>query len=265
MKTIILCGGTGTRMKEETEFKPKPLVEVGGKPILWHIMKIYEHHGFNDFVLALGYKGNMIKEYFLNWRSLLNDFTLHTKNNDLTFHNNNCDDFKITFAETGLNSLTGERVRQLRKHLNPGEDVMITYGDGVADIDLKALVDFHNQQNTLATLTAVRWASRFGFLNINQNTKKAVDFFQHKVTHQNTEEEKGNDFINGGFMVLKPEALDLIAENTMIESLFPTLAEKGELSVFTHDGKWRCMDTYKEVEELNEHWHKDPFWKIWKN
>src|SRR3989344_742458 len=264
MKTIILCGGTGTRMKEETEFKPKPLVEVGGKPILWHIMKIYEHHGFNDFVLALGYKGNMIKEHFLNWRSLLNDFTLHTKNNDLTFHNNDCDDFKITFAETGLNSLTGERVRQLRKHLNPGEDVMITYGDGVADINLKELVDFHKKQNTLATITAVRPASRFGFLNIHPETKKAVDFFQHKVT-QGPEEERGNDFINGGFMVFKPEALDLIAKGTMIESLFPMLAEKGELSVYTHGGKWRCMDTYKEVEELNEHWQQEPFWKVWKN
>lgn len=264
MKTIILCGGTGTRMKEETEFKPKPLVEVGGKPILWHIMKIYAHHGFNEFVLALGYKGNMIKEYFLNWRSLLNDFTLHTKSNDISFHNNDCDDFKITFAETGLKSLTGERIRQLRKHLNPGEDVMITYGDGVADIDLKALVDFHKKQNTLATITAVRPASRFGFLNIHPETKKAVDFFQHKVT-EGTREDKSNDFINGGFMVLKPEALDLIAENTMVESIFPTLAEQGQLSVYIHEGEWKCMDTYKEVEELNEHWHKDPFWKIWKD
>lgn len=262
MKVIILCGGTGTRMKEETEFKPKPLVEVGGKPILWHIMKIYAHHGFNDFVLALGYKGNMIKEYFLNWRSLLNDFTLNTKNNDIAFHNNDCDDFKITFAETGPHSLTGERVRKLRKYLDPGEDVMVTYGDGVADINIKALVDFHREQNTLATITAVRPASRFGFLNINPDTKKVVDFFQHKVTNQ-TNEDKSNDFINGGFMILKPEALDLIPENSMIESIFPLLAEKNQLSVYTHEGKWKCMDTYREVEEMNEHWHKDPFWKIW--
>ena len=263
MKTIILCGGTGTRMKEETEFKPKPLVEVGGKPILWHIMKIYAHYGYNDFVLALGYKGNMIKEHFLNWRSLLNDFTLNTKNNELVFHNNDCDDFKITFAETGLKSLTGERIRQLRKYLNTGEDIMVTYGDGVADVDIKALVDFHKKQNTLATITAVRPAHRFGFLNINHDTKRVEDFFDHNKVIQGATERITNDFINGGFMVLKPEALDLIAENTMIESIFPMLAEKGELSVYVHNGKWKCMDTHKEVEEMNEHWEKDPFWKIW--
>lgn len=265
MKTIILCGGTGTRMKEETEFKPKPLVEVGGKPILWHIMKIYAHYGYNDFVLALGYKGNMIKEYFLNWRSLLNDFTLDTKNNEVTFHNNDCDDFKVTFVETGLSSLTGERVRRLKKYLNPGEDFMLTYGDGVADINIKDLVNFHKQQNTLATITGVHPTHRFGFLNIDHKTKKVVDFFQHKVTEKNVNEESSNDFINGGFMVLKPEALDLIPEGSMVESIFSPLAEKGELSVFAHEGKWKCMDTFKEVEEMNEHWQKDPFWKIWQD
>ena len=136
MKVVILCGGTGTRMKEETEFKPKPLVLVGGKPILWHIMKIYAHHGFNDFILALGYKGDMIKQYFLNWRNLMDDFTLDTKSNELVFHNNNkCDDFKITFAETGQESLTGERVRRLKKYID-GDDFLVTYGDGVGDGDL---------------------------------------------------------------------------------------------------------------------------------
>jgi glucose-1-phosphate cytidylyltransferase len=262
MKTVILCGGTGTRMKEETEFKPKPLVEVGGKPILWHIMKIYAHYGFNEFILALGYKGNMIKEYFLNWRSLLNDFTLSTKNNEIIFHNNDCDDFKITFAETGATTLTGERVRRLKKYLDQDEDFMITYGDGVADINIKELVNFHKAQNTLATITAVRPASRFGFLNIDSKSKKVIDFFQHKVTNQ-TSEEKSNDFINGGFMVLKPKVLDLIPENSMVESIFLPLAAQKELSVYTHEGKWKCMDTYREVEEMNEHWQKDPFWKIW--
>lgn len=262
MKVVILCGGTGTRMKEETEFKPKPLVEVGGKPILWHIMKIYAHYGYNEFVLALGYKGSMIKEYFLNWRSLLNDFTLSTKGNELTFHNNDCDDFKITFAETGPNSLTGERIRRLKPYLNAGEDFMVTYGDGVADINIKELVDFHKKQNTVATITAVRPTHRFGILNINHDTKKAVDFFQHKVVER-TEEEKSNDFINGGFMVLKPEAMDLIAPGSMIESIFPPLAEKEQLSVYKHEGQWKCMDTYKEMEEMNEHWQKNPFWKVW--
>ena len=249
-------------MKEETEFKPKPLVEVGGKPILWHIMKIYAHYGHNEFILALGYKGNMIKEYFLNWRSLLNDFTLSTKNNELVFHNNDCDDFKITFAETGLHSLTGERVRRLKPYLNSQEDFMVTYGDGVADININDLIEFHKKQNTQATITAVRPGHRFGFLNIDHSTKKALDFFQHKVT-EGAEQEKSNDFINGGFMVLKPEVLDLIPADSMVESIFPPLAEKGQLSVYTHEGKWKCMDTYKEVEEMNEHWHKDPFWKVW--
>ena len=158
--------------------------------------------------------------------------------------------------------MTGERVRRLKKYLDPNEDFMVTYGDGVADVNLKELVDFHKKQNTAATITAVRPASRFGFLNINHDTKKAVDFFQHKVT-EGTKEDRSNDFINGGFMVLKSEALDMIAANTMIESVFPMLAEKGELSVYAHEGKWKCMDTYKEVEEMNEHWHEDPFWKIW--
>ncbi len=260
MKTIILCGGTGTRMKEETEFKPKPLVLVGGKPILWHIMKIYAHYGFNEFILALGYKGHMIKQYFLNWRNLANDFTLETKTHNIVFHNNDCDDFKITFAETGDDSLTGERVRRLRPFID--DDFMLTYGDGVGDINIGQLVDFHKKQNTIATISGVRPATRFGILNINQDTKKAANFFQHKVTD---EEDHSNDLINGGFMVFKKEALDLIPENSMIESLFSPLAEKGELSVFSHQGKWKCMDTHKEMEELNDLWKKDPFWKVWAN
>lgn len=247
-------------MKEETEFKPKPLVLVGGKPILWHIMKIYAHYGFNDFILALGYKGDMIKDYFLNWRNFLNDFTLETKDHNIIFHNNDCDDFKITFVDTGLDSLTGERVRRLKKYINK-EDFMVTYGDGVGDIDIKKLVDFHNLQNSLATVTAVRAGNRFGFLTVDHNTKKVVNFFQHKVAENY--ENQSKDFINGGFMVFKNEVFDIIPENSMIESIFPTLSDKKELSVYLHDGKWKCMDTYKEVEEMNQHWLKDPFWKIW--
>lgn len=247
-------------MKEETEFKPKPLVLVGGKPILWHIMKIYAHHGFNDFILALGYKGNMIKDYFLNQQARTNDFTLNTKTNEIVFHNNYCDEFKITFAETGLNSLTGERVRRLKKYID-GDDFMLTYGDGVGDINIKELIDFHKSQNTLATVTGVSPVTRFGFLNINHETKKGV-FFDHKAI-QDTHKEKPKDFINGGFMVLEHDVLDLIQENSMIENVFSPLAEKGELSVYVHSGKWKCMDTHKEVQEMNEYWEKDPFWKVW--
>ncbi len=251
-------------MKEETEFKPKPLVLVGGKPILWHIMKIYSHYGFNDFILALGYKGDMIKEYFLNWRSLLNDFTLDTKNQEIKFHNNECDDFRITFAETGLESLTGERVKKLKKYIDE-DDFMVTYGDGIGDIDIKELANFHKTQNTLGTITGVRPITRFGLLNINLETKKVKAFFQHKVT--NFEEARGedSDYINGGFMIFKKSVLDLIPENSMIEALFPVLAKKNELSIYMHPGKWGYMDTYKEVKEMNEYWEKDPFWKIWTN
>lgn len=251
-------------MKEETEFKPKPLVEVGGKPILWHIMKIYAHFGYNDFILALGYKGNMIKEYFLNWRSLLNDFTLDTKNNELVFHNNDCDDFKITFAETGANSLTGERIKRLRKYIDNDEYFMVTYGDGLADINISELVDFHKQHGLIATITGVKPFTRFGFLSIDPITNKVVDFTQHKVTTEN-KVEGVNDIINGGFMIFKKEVLDLIEDDSMIESVFSKLVKDGQLAVYNHFGKWKCMDTHKEVEEMNEYWHKDPFWKIWKN
>ena len=266
MKVVILCGGTGTRMKEETEFKPKPLVLVGGKPILWHIMKIYAHHGFNDFILALGYKGDMIKQYFLNWRNLMDDFTLDTKSNELVFHNNNkCDDFKITFAETGQESLTGERVRRLKKYID-GDDFLVTYGDGVGDVNIKDLVDFHKKQDTLGTITGIKLTSRFGLLDIDHENKKIKNFYQHKVTDFNEARADGDSgYINGGFMVFKKEALDLINQDSMIESLFLPLIEKNQLSIYMHEGKWKCMDTYREVEELNDLWHKEPFWKIWTN
>lgn len=250
-------------MKEETEFKPKPLVEVGGKPILWHIMKIYAHYGFNDFILALGYKSNMIKDYFLNWRAFVNDFTLDTKTGAMTFHNNDCDDFKITFVETGPDSLTGERILRLKNHLKDDEFFMVTYGDGVGDIDIQELVNFHKKQNTLATITAVKHTSRFGLLDIDHQTNLLKEFSQHAITHNKEEVDQTKDHINGGFMIFKREVLDMIDPGSMIEGVFPKLASKGQLSIFKHQGKWKCMDTYKEVEELNKHWHKDPFWKIW--
>lgn len=265
MKTVILCGGEGTRMKEETEFKPKPLVLVGGKPILWHIMKIYSHYGFNEFILALGYKGDMIKDYFLHQQTRLCDFTLDSKTREINFHDNRCDDFKITFAETGLQTLTGERVRMVAKYID-GDEFMLTYGDGVANINIKELVEFHRRQNTLATITAVKPLARFGFLNIDHNTNRVKDFYQHKVTDFNEiTENTPRGYINGGFMVFKRKVLDLIEPDSMIESVFIPLAKKGELAVYLHPGRWKCMDTYKEVQEMNEFWQKDPFWKIWED
>ncbi|PIY92322.1 MAG: glucose-1-phosphate cytidylyltransferase [Candidatus Magasanikbacteria bacterium CG_4_10_14_0_8_um_filter_42_12] len=260
MKTVILCGGTGTRMKEETEFKPKPLVLVGGKPILWHIMKIYAQYGFNEFIVALGYKGNMIKEYFLNERSFVNNFTLDTKTGNLIFHNNDCDDFKITFVETGEDSLTGERVRRVAPYIGD-EDFMVTYGDGVADINIHALLGFHTSQQTLGTITAVIPSTRFGFLDIDESRKKLKSFYQHKVTHDT--DNKSKEYINGGFMIFKNEVLNMIEPHSMIENIFPRLAEMQQMSVYKHLGRWKCMDTYKEVEELNKIWDQGAFWKIW--
>ena len=249
-------------MKEETEFKPKPLVEVGGKPILWHIMKIYAHYGFNEFILALGYKSNMVKEYFLNSRAFNNDFVLSTKDHKIEFYDKAQDDFKITFVDTGLKSLTGERVRLLSKYL-AGEDFMVTYGDGVANINIKELVEFHQKQNCLATLTGVRPLTKFGIVHHNAEDNKVIGFSQNLVG-EFVDKENYHDFlINGGFMVFNHKVLDMIKPDSMIEDLFIPLVKDSQLAMYHHKGKWKAMDTYKEVEEMNIYWQKDPFWKVW--
>ena len=271
MKVVILCGGEGTRMKEETEFKPKPLVLVGGKPILWHIMKIYSYYGYNEFVLALGYKGDMIKDYFLNQQKYLSDFTLDTKTNKVAYHNNGMDDFKITFVETGLKSLTGERVRRVKEYID-GEDFMLTYGDGVANINIRELVEFHKKQKTIGTISGVHPITRFGVMSINEKTNKVKGFRQFGVVddkmsamqiHQARKSYLA-DFINGGFMVFKKSFLNYIKPDSMVEEAFVPLAKQGKLSVLEHKGQWKAMDTYKDMEELNIFWQKDPFWKVWK-
>ncbi len=240
-------------MKEETEFKPKPLVDLGGKPILWHIMKIYAHYGFNEFILALGYKGEMIEDYFSN-----------QKNKSVG------DDFKITFADTGLKTLTGERIRRLSGFLD-GDDFMVTYGDGVANINVQNLLNFHLAQKTVGTITGVHPASRFGLIEKDDATKKITGF--HQVTVVSMSQDSNNiqeikhiaskDYINGGFMVFKKNFLDYLQLNSMVEETFVPLIQKGELSVFEHEGPWKAMDTYKDAEELNIFWQKVPFWKVW--
>jgi glucose-1-phosphate cytidylyltransferase len=262
MKVVILCGGEGTRMKEETEFKPKGLVEIGGRPILWHIMKIYAHYGFNEFILALGYKSNMIKEYFLNSRAFVNDFTLETKNHQTTFYNDSEDDFKITFVDTGLKSLTGERVRLVKKYLD-GDEFMLTYGDGVADINILELLEFHRKQGVLGTITGVRPLTKFGIIHHNKEDNKVIGFSQNLVGEFIDKENYHDFLINGGFMVFKNEVIDQIEAGSMIEELFIPLTKQNQLSLYHHKGKWKAMDTYKEVEELNGYWQKDPFWKMW--
>lgn len=261
MKVVILCGGEGTRMKEETEFKPKPLVEIGGRPILWHIMKIFSHYGFNEFVLALGYKGDMIKEYFLNLRTKASDFTLNTKNHVIDFHGNGMDDFKITFVDTGLKSLTGERVRRTKDYITE-EDFMLTYGDGVADINIKTLLDFHRRRGTVGTITGIHPLTRYGII-AHDNNGKITGYRQNLVADFKDQIDKHDFIINGGFMVFKREFLNQIEPDSMIEAAFMPLAEKGQLSMYEHKGRWKAMDTYKEAEELNQFWEKDSFWKVW--
>jgi glucose-1-phosphate cytidylyltransferase len=251
MKTVILCGGKGTRLKEETEFKPKAMVVVGSKPILWHIMKTYAHQGFREFVLALGYKGQVIKEFFLNERAYASDFSLDTASGKVEFHASNVDDFRITFADTGAESLTGERVLRLRHHLGDGP-FMLTYGDGVADIDLGALIRFHKQQGTLVTLTGVHPTSKYGL--IRSDAQHRVEAFSQKPTL--------GDYVNGGFMILEPGAFEYV-DNGMIEDALIRLSEVRQLSVYHHEGFWKAMDTYQEMEELTRLWQADRPWAIW--
>lgn len=231
MKTVILCGGKGTRMKEKTEYMPKPLVSIGGKPMLWHIMKLYAHYGYKDFVLALGYKGEMIRRYFFENRD---------------------SDLNITCVDTGQESSTGERIVRVREHL-PEEEFMVTYGDGVADIDVSKLVRFHRAQGTQGTITGVNPRSRYGLINIDGNTNHVTGFFQKPTTH---------DHINGGFMIFKREALNHF-DNGPVENVFNILIPRRELSVYRHNGFWKCMDTYQEVEELNELWQRERPWAVW--
>ncbi|MBI4114837.1 MAG: NTP transferase domain-containing protein [Candidatus Niyogibacteria bacterium] len=253
MKTIILCGGYGTRMKEETEFKPKPLVEVGGKPILWHIMKIYAHYGFNEFVLALGYKGEMIKDYFMRLKPRVDDFTLDTSKNEIFFHSGTNEDFKVTFAETGLDSLTGERILRVKKYI-PENQFMLTYGDGVADIHIGELVRFHTAQRTIGTITGVHPYSKYGLVKVDHEKNRVIAFEQKPLMF---------DYVSGGFIALERAAFDYFDDGPMEEGL-KKLAGKNELAVYKHEGFWKAMDTSREVEELNDLWHHERPWAVWK-
>ncbi|SRR5258708_9799397 len=258
MKTIILCGGIGYRLKEETEFKPKPMVLVGGKPILWHIMKIYSYYGFNDFLIALGYKGDYIKEYFLNQKQYIHDFTLHTKTGYAKIYKNShtqsLDDFKVTFVNTGENTLPGERILRLQNYIPSGEDFMVTYGDGVSNININKLVEFHKKQKTIGTVTGVHPRSRYGLLRIDKNNK--VEKFVEKPVL--------NEWVNGGFMVFKHTFFKFLRKNEMEHEGLKRLVGKNQLSIFIHNGFWHCMDTYNDVDTLNKLWKEKPEWKTWK-
>ena len=257
MKVIILCGGVGTRLKEETEFKPKPMVLVGNKPILWHIMRSYAAHGFNEFILALGYKANYIKEFFLYQKAYTTDFALNTKNFSTKYFLKNreeSDDFSITFVDTGVETLPGERILKCRKYI-PETDkyFMVTYGDGVSDIDLKKVYKFHVAQGKIGTITAVHPRTKYGLVKITK-TNLATKFVEKPVLE---------DWVNGGFMVFSQKIFDYLKPGQTEHPALQKLASQRQLSVYRHNKFWFAVDTYKELEELNNIWKsgKAP-WKV---
>jgi glucose-1-phosphate cytidylyltransferase len=253
MRVAILCGGLGTRLREETEFRPKPMVEIGGRPILWHIMKRYAMYGYNDFVLALGYKGDSIRNYFLHYEVCNRDFTVTLGKRDVEIHGDTHseDGWRVTLSETGANTLTGGRVLRLAPYLK--ETFMATYGDGVADINIPELIKYHRSKGKLATVSAVRPSSRFGELGIENGM---VTVFREKP-------QVHEGWINGGFFVFEPQVLKMISgdKETLEQGLLSKLADQGQLAVYQHDGFWQCMDTFREMEILNEMWKSgNPPW-----
>lgn len=255
MKTVILAGGFGTRISEESALKPKPMVEVGGKPMLWHIMKIFTAHGINDFIICCGYKGYMIKEYFANYFLHMSDVTFDIKNNNMKVHQNNAEPWKVTLIDTGDKTATGGRLKRVRSHLGE-EDFCFTYGDGVSDVDISKLISFHKAQNTLATVTAIQPTTRYGTLA----------FDQHKITAFEEKPDGEGGWINGGFFVLSPKVLDYIdGDNTMWEHApMRRLVRESELSAFLHKGFWHPMDTLRDKTHLEKLWAsgKAP-WQVW--
>jgi len=258
-KVVILCGGLGTRLREETEFKPKPMVEIGGMPILWHILKTYSHFGYNDFVLCLGYKGEHIKQYFLNHELMSQDFTLGLRGGKKTIHQSqgSVEDWNITFAETGLNTLTGGRVKRIEKYVD-SDRFMLTYGDGVADIDIRALVSFHRRMGTVGTLTCVNQPSRFGMVKMDAGGK-VTEFVEKPVLH--------GDMINAGFYVFEKTFFDCLqdSEGCVLERApLERLSSEGKLAAYKHAGFWQCMDTYRDYLDLNGIWDSGKAkWKVW--
>ena len=259
IKVVILCGGLGTRLREETEYRPKPMVQVGGRPILWHIMKIYAHYGFKDFVICLGYKGNMIKEYFLNYEAMNNDFTMQLGNRNSTqFHSNHQEkDWCVTLVDTGEEAQTGARVKRIEKYID-GDLFMLTYGDGVANINIEDLLKYHKSHGKIGTMTGVHPSSRFGELVIKN--KQIIEFTEKP--------QIGEGLINGGFFVFNKNFFNQLKEddNCILEQEpLRNLAVDGELMVYPHDGFWQCVDTYRELEILNNLWESpNPPWNVWK-
>lgn len=257
MKAVILAGGYGTRLSEETYIKPKPMVEIGERPILWHIMKIYSAHGINDFIICCGYKGYLIKEYFANYHLHQSDIIFNIKGEGKIIHENNIEPWTVTLVNTGDNANTGGRVKRIKEYVKDEEAFCLTYGDGIGNINISSLIQFHKKHRNLATLTAVRPPGRYGALKLGQNDK--VDNFQEKP-------EGDGSWINGGFFVLNPIVIDLVKDdNTSWEAeTLPELSKLNKLYAYKHVGFWQPMDTLREKILLNELWNKgNAPWKIW--
>ncbi len=258
MKVVILAGGMGSRLSEETDLKPKPMLEIGGKPILWHIMKLYSHHGFHEFVVLLGYKGHLIKEYFANFFLHQSDITIDVLHNKIEYHKGASEPWKITLLDTGLDAMTGSRIKKAQSHIGEAP-FMLTYGDGVADINIPELLNFHKTHKKAITVTAVRPEGRFGSLKIAQGGQ--VVQFREKV-------EGDEGWINGGFFVCEPEVFAAIGEGESV--LFEgapveTLVREKKLVAYKHHGFWRGIDTLRDKNYLNDLWSKDQAaWKVWK-
>lgn len=255
MKIVILAGGLGTRLSEETEIKPKPMVEIGGMPILWHIMKIYSSQGFNEFIICLGYKGFLIKEYFANYFLHLSDITIELSTGKITVHDCKSEKIKMTLIDTGINTQTGGRIKRVKEYIG-NETFMLTYGDGLADINIKNLLKLHKENNKLATITAVRPPGRFGSLILNND--EVIEFVEKPLGD--------GGWINGGFFVLEPEVLNYIKDDDTFWEREPmaNLALDGQLSAYKHPGFWKPMDTIRDKIELQNLWDngKAP-WKTW--
>ncbi|MDR1778122.1 MAG: glucose-1-phosphate cytidylyltransferase [Desulfovibrio sp.] len=253
MKVVIMCGGKGTRLREETAVKPKPMVEIGSRPVLWHIMSIYARFGFRDFILPLGYKGEVIKQYFHDYHMRQTDFTVALKSGTITAHSSDIEDWRVTLCDTGQETLKGGRLKRVARHID-GERFMVTYGDGLADIDLNRLLRFHEDSGTIGTFTGVRMPSRFGTVRTDE-TGKILSWEEKPLL---------NEYINCGFFVFKRVFLDYLLEDESCDlekEPLQRLAAEGELSMYPHPGQWQCMDTLRDSIQLNELWNSGrAFW-----
>lgn len=259
MKVVLLAGGFGTRISEESYLKPKPMIEIGEMPILWHIMKTYSHYGFNDFVICCGYKGYVIKEYFADYYLHNSDITFDfSNNNEMIIHNNVAEPWKVTLIETGLNTMTGGRIKRVKDYIGD-EPFLLTYGDGVCDVDINALVDFHRMNKKIATLTAIQPGGRFGTLDINQD---------NSIMRFTEKRKEDGGWINGGYMVLEPQIFDYIQDDSTVFEKYPLeqLSSEGQLNAYMHKGFWQCMDTLRDKMYLEELLEKgEAPWKVWEN